>query len=337
MAWSLSAEMVIGNHEGMDKLDRDGTCPQCSTLFVDAGDEFVCPSCGVVGDKEVEETRNGRTLVAADFTPQALGSYMGPMEASGRERFSVGFSRTNSTFTYLKTVSDFIGRNDGTLFECTRMVERVCERLALPNIVMAQAVSIARRMLGPRNGRRRTTIAAISAFAIIASCRKAKVGSVSTNEVIEAHRALGRSLRVSSIIQLSLDSEIRMEPRRPEECVARVLARLSVRMQKEPEDPSRPVVPHLRALQGLAVEILGLAPEDSKAGHRPCALAATAVYAAEVVLARAESRTRTVTQRDVAECGDTAEYTVREQYREIIAPAIPQLELPLSRPAPVAR
>jgi transcription initiation factor TFIIIB Brf1 subunit/transcription initiation factor TFIIB len=298
---------------------------------------MVCPGCGIVSDKEVVESRSGRAFVAADFTPQALGSYLGPIETSARERYSGGFSRTNSTYAYLKTISDFVGRNDGTLFECTRMVERVCERLTVPNVVMAQAVAIARRVLGSRHERRRATIAAISAFAIIASCRISKVGSVSTKEVIEAHRALGRSLRVSQIIKLSLDSEIRIEPRRPEDFLAVVLARLSAKLQTDSQGPTRQVVPHLRELQTLAVEILDAVPEDSKAGHRPSALAATAVYAAEVVLSRQEHRTRVVTQRDVAECGNTAEYTVREQYREIIAPAIPRLGVIQSRPAPLAR
>jgi len=297
---------------------------------------LACPGCGIVAEKEVMETRSGRAIVAADLTPQALGSYLGPMETSARERYSGRISGSNSTYEYLKTISDFVGRNDGTLFECTRMVERVCERLSVPNVVMAQAVTIARRVLESRRRRRRTTIAAVSAFAIMASCRISKVGSVSTKEVIEAHRALGRSLRVSSIIQLSLDSEIQIEPRRPEDYIPRVLAKLTPRLQTGTSGPSPRVVSHLRLLQTLAEEIIDAVPEESKAGHRPFALAATAVYAAEIILARKECRTRQVTQRDVAECGDTAEYTVREQYREIIAPAIPRLGLAQSRSAPVA-
>jgi transcription initiation factor TFIIIB Brf1 subunit/transcription initiation factor TFIIB len=304
---------------------------------VDAGEEMVCPACGIVGDKEVLESRTGRAFVAADFTPQSLGSYLGPIETSSRERRLGGFSRANSTYAYLKTISDFAGRNDGTLFECTRMVERVCERLSVPNVAMAQAVAISRRVLGARREGRRATIAAVSALAIIASCRICKVGAVNTKEVIEAHRALGRSLRVSQIIQLSLDSGIRIAPRRPEDYVARVLARLSARLQAESQESGLPVVPHVRELQALAGGILDAVPEDSKAGHRPFALAATAVYAAEVVLARQERRTRLVTQRDVAECGDTAEYTLREQYREIIVPAITALGPTRSRPHPVAR
>jgi transcription initiation factor TFIIIB Brf1 subunit/transcription initiation factor TFIIB len=252
----------------------------------------------------------------------ALGSYLGSAIRTPRERASRGLADTHSSFVYLKKVSDFVGRDDGTLFECVKMVERVCERLSLPNVVMARAVIIARKVLGSRNGRKRTTIAAISAFSIIASSRIGRGGSVSTREVIEAHRALGRALKVSSIIQLSLESKIRIEPRKPEDYVPRVLARLSSRTGMEGKSGSPSGAGRTQQLHGLAIEILAKVPEELKAGHRPCSLAATAVYAAELALAEREGRSRSITQREVAECGDTAEYTVREQYREIISCAI---------------
>lgn len=317
----------------MQASEEGGCCPECSAQFLDAGEEMVCPSCGIVCAKEVAEYRRGRALVAADFTPQALGSYLGSADSTGRGRFSKGFSGTRSTFSYLKTVSDFVGRNDGTLFECVRMVERVCERLCLPNIVMARAVTIALKMLRSRTPGRRTTIAAISAFAIIASSRIGGGRSVSTREVIDAHRALGRSLRISSIIQLCLDSGVRIQPRSPEDYVGKVVAKLSAKTKTSwTEEAPSLVHTHLQDLRSLAVDILGRVPEESKAGHRPSALAATAVYAAELVLAARQGRARMVTQRDVAECGDAAEYTVREQYREIISPAIRRFGL--LRPSP---
>lgn len=285
------------------------------------GEELVCPVCGIVGEKEVVEFRPGRNPVATDFTPQALGSYLGSVEATGRERSSRGFSTSHSNYGYLKTLSDFVGRDDGTLFECVRMVERVCENLSLPNVVMARAVIIARKMLGPRNERHRTTIAAVSAVAIVVSCRVGRVASVSTKEVIEAHRALGRTLKVSSMIRLFLESGIRLEPREAEDYVPRVVARLSVsRLAGQPMSPA-----YVREIRILATEILGKVPEEMKAGHRPGALAATAVYAADLVLAAREGRSRRITQRDVALSGDAAEYTVREQYREIFAPTLGRL------------
>lgn len=316
----------------MQASEDCGACPECSVQLLDLGDEMVCPSCGIVGEKQLSELGRGRVMAASDFTPQALGSYLGSWDIASRDRFSRGLSGNHSTFSYLKTVSDFAGRNDGTLFECVRMVERVCEGLSLPNVVMARAVTIARRMLASRTGKR-TTIAAISALAIIASSRVGGATTVGTREVVEAHRALGRSLSMSSIIQLSLDSEIRIQPRSPEDCLGRILGRLEARIHSRwAETQPMSLTSYMHELRSLSLEILGMVPEDCKAGHRPSALGATAVYAAEFVLAGRHCRPRLLTQRDVAECGDTAEYTVREQYREIVSPAIRRSGLAVKTP-----
>jgi transcription initiation factor TFIIIB Brf1 subunit/transcription initiation factor TFIIB len=305
--------------------------------LLDVGDEMVCPSCGIVGEKQLAEFGRDRALAASDFTPQALGSYLGSADPGSRERFSRGLSGSHSTFAYLKMVSDFAGRNDGTLFECVRMVERVCERLSLPNVVMARAVTIARRMLATRSGKR-TTIAAISALAILASARVGGSTTIGTREVVDAHRALGRSLKMSSLIQLSLDSEIRIQPRNPEECVGKILGRLETRLHRRwAESQPTSLTLYLHELRTLALEILDRVPEESKAGHRPSALGATAVYAAEFVMAARRGRPRLLTQKDVAECGDTAEYTVREQYREIVSPAIRQSGLATMFPVQASR
>jgi transcription initiation factor TFIIIB Brf1 subunit/transcription initiation factor TFIIB len=57
-----------------------------------------------------------------------------------------------------------------------------------------------------------------------------------------------------------------------------------------------------------------------RGGHSPCALAATSFYAAEMVVSEGEARKRLFTQRDVANCVNVAEYTVREQFCELFRP-----------------
>jgi transcription initiation factor TFIIIB Brf1 subunit/transcription initiation factor TFIIB len=283
----------------------------------------------MVTNKEVVEIRGSRGPVATDFTRQALGSYLGAAESTQEEKSSVGFSRSNSTYGYLKLVSDYSGRDDGAIYEVAKMVERVSEKLALPRMAMAQAVLIAKRLLPSREKSRKVTLAAVSAYAIIASCKIEGLSSVSTKDVIDAHRELGRRVKASSMIQLSLDSGMKTEARRPSDYVSRVIAKLSLNTKLIDELSSAGVrVPaYFRELHKVATEILARMGEDLRAGRRPCALAATAVYAAELTLAGRESRRRRISQRDVAECGDTAEYTVREQYRRIFnSPAMSKLE-----------
>jgi transcription initiation factor TFIIIB Brf1 subunit/transcription initiation factor TFIIB len=287
--------------------------------MVDAGDELVCQSCGIVGDKEVVETGKPRTPVAIDFTGQALGGYMGSIEVSYRDRFSRGFAHSASRYEYLKVVSDYAGREESSVYACARMIERVCEKLGLPRFVLPQALRIAKRILAAGTRERRVTLAAVSAYALIAACKAEGVTSASVKDVVSTFQAQGRRVKASSIIQLSLESPMKTEARGPEDYVGRVVAKLSSNqdLAKALTSEGIPPTPYFSALREGARDILESLGWDVKVGRSPCALAATAVYGAELLLAEREGRPRRITQREVALCGDTAEYTVREQYKEI--------------------
>jgi len=310
----------------MQSLDFESTCLECHRTLVDVGDELVCPGCGIVKEKEVLEN-DGRGSPKFDLGKHALGSYMGSIQTTNDERRSRGFSRANSTYGYLKVVSDFAGREDGADYACFRMIRRVSEKLFLPDFVVQQAAAVARKVLATKHPDRRVTIAAASAYSLIAACKIEAVTSVSIREIVDAHTALGRRVKASSIIQLSLESPIKTVARRPEEYVSRILAKLSLNKRIGQtlvrEGLSQTVF--LNSLRTTAREVLAEVDSSVTIGRRPCAMAASAVYAAEVVLARRESRKRRITQRDLAECGDSAEYTIRGQVSEIFMPAVERL------------
>jgi transcription initiation factor TFIIIB Brf1 subunit/transcription initiation factor TFIIB len=310
----------------MQYLDFESACVECHRPLLDAGDELVCPACGIVKEKEVLESGGGRSP-KFDLGKHALGSYMGSIHTTNEERRSMSFSRANSTYGYLKVVSDFAGRVDGADYACFRMIRRVSEKLFLPDFVVQQAAAVARKVLGTKHHDRRVTIAAVSAYSLIAACKIEAVTSVSVREIVDAHTALGRRVRASSIIQLSLESPIKTAARRPEDYVSRILAKLSLNQRVGQtlirEGISQTVF--LNSLRTTAMEVLAKVDRSMTIGRRPCALAASAVYAAEVVLARRGSRKRWITQRDLAECGDSAEYTIRGQVSEIFMPAVERL------------
>jgi transcription initiation factor TFIIIB Brf1 subunit/transcription initiation factor TFIIB len=330
---------IIRSHQSlhMQSLYVHQQCPECFKAMIDAGDELVCPACGVVKEKEITEYRPSKAMAAADFTHQALGSYLGAHTPGGDERRPRGFSRSASTFGYLKLISDHAGRDDDTAYECAKMIERVSEKLGLSKVVMAEAVTVAKKVLKVREKVRRATLASVSAYSLIVACKIEGMGSVSTKEVIEAHTSLGRRVKVSSLIQLSLESGFKTEAKRAEDYLSRVVANLSKNsrlvgtLAKEGTGPS----PYFHALRVQAREILSLVGDDARAGRRPFALAATSVYAAEVVIATRESRGRRISQRDVAECGETAEYTVREQFRQVFNPCVMNSRLGLESTQPL--
>jgi transcription initiation factor TFIIIB Brf1 subunit/transcription initiation factor TFIIB len=322
----------------MQSLECGFSCPDCSSELVDVGDEYACPSCGVVREKEVLELEGPKSSLGHERGAQHLGSYLGTFETTRAERLSGGFQNTNSNYRYMKLISDYGNHEDRSAYACEKLIERVGEKLLLPEVVLRQAVLLAKKVLPAARQGGRASLAAVAAYSLIASCKIEGNASISEREIIGAYRDLGKKVKASSIIRLSLDAGVKTSPRRAEQYLSMVLARLSGDDRCAKAIGCARVSPtaYLNSLRSEAAKILGVLREDVKAGHRPCALAATSIYTAEVILAGCESRARRLTQGDVARCGDTAEYTVREQYREIFMPLVDALILQES-PTPHSR
>jgi len=309
--------------QSMQTLDMESSCPECLVPFVDGGDEMVCPKCGRVRSKQCEDSSPPKTAEHRDSGKSKLGSFMGTMQITPKERASKGIAGSKSKYEYLKVLSDFAGRDERPGEACDRIISRVGEKLFLPRVVLDEASAVARTMLSSKERHRRVTLAALSAFSLVTACRVMGVTSVSVREIISAHAALGRRVNSSSFIQLALESPIRILPRRPEDYISRVLARLSwnQRLSDKLRSEGASQTIYFNALRETAKELLSEARPEELSGRRPCALAAAAIYSSEVALANKESRGRRLTQRLLAECGDAAEYTIREQCASIFTPA----------------
>src|SRR2546425_1417365 len=299
-------------------------CSECSGQIIDAGDEFVCQSCGMVTAKEVLEGRERKMPQALDYTPHALGGFLGPPEQEYEEQSPPpppAFPDASSSFKYLKMVSDFVGKGESCVYSCAKMIERVCEKLSTPKIVVSQSMVIANKVFELRK-RNEITVAAISAYSIITACKIEGITSVGVKEVVEAHRALGRRVKATALIQISLDSPIKTRARRAEDYLTRVIAHLSSNsgLRRKLGEHMMSETVYYNKLYKVAREALGIVEREAMGGHSPCGLAASAVYAAEVALAQSDSRIRFLSQREVAECIGVAEYTVREQYGEVFRP-----------------
>ncbi len=297
-------------------------CAECSGSVIDAGEELVCSSCGMVTGKEVVDRPPRGPIQAVDFTGQSLGGYLGPTEAASGERRSEGISGGGSKYRYLKLVSDYAGREDSTFYSCAKTIERACEQLALPKVVMGEAVLMAKRVYGS-DARVRASSAGISAFAIVSACKVIGVTSVGVREILGLHRRMGRRVTMSDLIQLSLDSPVRTPPRRAEDCLTKVMSNLDTndRFLRSLVSKRLNRVAFLRSLRGGALEALEQLDGVSKSGHNPWSLAATSLYASEVKLAKLDGRRLCFSQREVAEAAGVAEYTVREQFRSLFKPS----------------
>jgi len=306
----------------MQHLEETNCCPECRVQLIDAGEELACPNCGIVRQKEpvasVLSAGRGDTSKSGP-----LGSYMGTRRTTIRERGSLGLSGTKPRYDYIKKVADHSGRIAGSAETCEKMIRRVGEKLALPRIAIEQACAIARTLLTTLDKERRTTMASVSAYSLVAACKIEGATSANVREIVAAHQALGRNVSSSSIIQLMLESPFKTKPRSPEDYLGRILAKLSMNqgLCAKLREERTPLTSYLGSLRETASELLRSVKKVDLIGKRPCALAASAVYSAEIVLSARGSRKRRITQKTAAECSDAAEYTIREQCATLFMPA----------------
>lgn len=290
------------------------TCPECSGRIIDAGDELVCDSCGVVLEKLVLQEKKSKGTKAIDLIQNSLGGYLGPIEYGYEEIFSKGFSTFSSSFKYLKTISDFSGRESGSLYSCVKLIERVCEKLSLPKYVMTQAVFIAKRIM---NSLIDASTGVVSAYSIIAACKIERITNIGLRDVIEVHKKLGKKVSVSSLIHLYLESPVKQEARNAFDYIARVINVISNDEKIKQKVPRYLINEYISELYHTAAELLKEVKESRLGGHNPCAVAATSVYAAEYLLSKKQKRKKIITQGTVAKAAKVAEYTVREQFGKL--------------------
>jgi transcription initiation factor TFIIIB Brf1 subunit/transcription initiation factor TFIIB len=296
-------------------------CALCLGRIVDAGDELVCSSCGLVSSKEVVEGVEDRTPQAMDYTSHSQGSYMGPLEYGCEEIFSKGLSGSPSTYKYMKTISDFSCRDGSGVYSCAKLMERVCEKLVLPKSVVGESVAIAKCVIEMRKEHGEITIAAISAFSIINACKRLRVTRVGVREIMEAHTNLGYRVKASVIIRISIDSSVKTGPRMAEEYLGNVL----VHLQQSLAGEDGVTAGYFNKLYEAARIALENTDGPSRGGHK-------------MALSSSEERKKIISQREIAACVGVAEYTVREQFVEIFRPRMEEIQRSLkSRGSPRPR
>jgi transcription initiation factor TFIIIB Brf1 subunit/transcription initiation factor TFIIB len=205
------------------------------------------------------------------------------------------------------------------------LIERVCEKLYLPNAVMGQAIVISMKILS--NQETGINTAAISAYSVMAACKIEGISKVGLKEIVDAHKSLGRRVKVSSLVRLYLESPVKQRPRNASEYIKPIIARVLQieKVEKGILTYFSSKVDYMRNLYSEATELIEKAKMIGTGGHNPRALAAASVYGAEYLLSRREKRKKVITQKDIALSSGMTEYTIREQFGEIFRELIVQM------------
>jgi transcription initiation factor TFIIIB Brf1 subunit/transcription initiation factor TFIIB len=303
--------------------EGDG-CNLCRSPLSEIEAEVVCTRCGAVYDRTLDFEDTGK-IEPEDLGPLSLGSFMGPMYVRLEEYPS--FRRQQ--LPYIKVVSDQGLKTQGNFadYMVLSRIRRVCESLGLNQLVMAEAYRKARSIL-KRRSEMHIPLSAVTAYSIICALKTLGIKRVGVRDVIETIRAQGYVLKTSHIFKGYVFDGDANRPLHARDLFTPISERLLVQESLMNALLSRGLKPELyrRRLVECAIGILSLLPESYTVGRNPRAMAATILYAAEAKMASSEARKRFFTQRMVAQAAGVAEYTVREQFCEIVSPFLARLD-----------
>ena len=283
-------------------------CRECRGHVVQAGDEFVCTSCGVVARKVEEEKFHMEIHIRA---PSQFSNGLGSFVGAKSDRDSNADFNGICTVGFAKLLSDNLGV-DQSSWNCKTMIRRVADRLFLPAVVRDNAMALSERVLAESranggNGHR-TAIPAISAYSLLSACREAGMDHIGSKAVLQAHSDMGHKVSRSALLRMGLESKVPFRPANPKALLRTVIAGLESngavqkRLRREGFEPG----PYFRSLLQASQAVLA-SMDGLREGRNPRTVAASSVYIASRGVAP-----RAVMQREVAEVVGLAEYTVRE-------------------------
>ncbi len=318
--------------ESLRQIGTDGTrlmerCRECRGHVVQAGDEYVCSSCGVVARKVEEEEKFH--LEVRIRAPSQLSNGLGSFVGDKSDKDSSADFNGACTVGFAKRISDNMGV-DQSAWNCKAMIRRAADRLSIPTFVRDNAMALSAKMLADsranRGKGRRTTVPAVSAYALLSACRAAGMHQVGSKAVLQAHADMGHRVSRSALLQMGLESRTPFTPADPEALLRTVLGGLESngdvqkRLKKAGAEPG----PYFRRLLQASQAVVS-AVRSTEEGRNPRTIAAGCVY-----IASREAGSRAVTQRDVAETMGAAEYTIRE----FVASVIDKVSRPLNGGGP---
>jgi transcription initiation factor TFIIIB Brf1 subunit/transcription initiation factor TFIIB len=294
---------------GTDEGSIIEKCRECRGHVTQAGEEFVCTSCGVVARKvEEEKPQLGIQIRAPSQHANRLGSYVGDWA----DRNSTADFNGCSTVGFAKRISDNLGV-DQTAWNCAAMIRRVADKLSIPPFVRDNAIALSEKMLADSraNGepkRHRTSVPTISAYALLSACRGAGMDHVSASAILQTYADMGRRVTKSALLRLGTESPTPPRPADPAALLRTVVAALQAgdsvarRLAKNNIEPG----PYFRRVLETSRAIVN-AVRSIEEGRNPRTIAAGCVY-----IASRGAGSRAVTQNDVAKASGMAEYTIRE-------------------------
>jgi transcription initiation factor TFIIIB Brf1 subunit/transcription initiation factor TFIIB len=271
-----------------------GKCPECNGQLVDAGgdEEKVCSSCGIVFGRA-----DG---VQYSSAPPANGN-----ESLGSFIMRGDSALRGSAFCQARLRPNVIGR-DGVVLSCSKLLERISDRMMLPKGVIENAVITARRLLPGRKAYG-ATVPAISAYALLYACRSAGITHIGYREIVSAYSDAGHRVSNADLLRIGIGSSLSLPHSNLEDLVRAAVRKLQANVEviERLKEAKLNAHAYFARLFELAKEIA--ARSSTIGGLNPRTVATGSVYLANLSIGP-----KMVRQREAAETLGMAEYTIRE-------------------------
>jgi transcription initiation factor TFIIIB Brf1 subunit/transcription initiation factor TFIIB len=273
-------------------------CPECRGRLLSRDGEVVCSSCGVVVGMEAEETV--ASGVAAAGTN--LGSVIG---RRGVPQHRYTLSEVEDRLQVSK-VSESMEWHTSWNESCSKLTERIGEKLRLRKVTVKTAIHISRRIT--REGKiGKASVPVVSAYSLF--CASRLTGSPLTlRSIIQAYQDAGHRVSASKILSLSMASGFKPPTVDVEKLTSEVLGKLVQKLRncKRCRLKSIKVDASFDNLQSLARAISQKAKNDGR-GFSPRTIAAGSVYLTLSSICRGA-----VSQETVAHILGISQYAVKE-------------------------
>ncbi len=327
-------------------MEKTSICSECGGKIVVApSGERVCSSCGLVYPQDNLEFLEYVERYHGDVDPEAflpmsvrgqnpLGTLIGLprkflfTDASGRRlnpRLQALFRRLKILHEYSPGLTKLEGKR-----RALRLLRKVVGILKLPPEICQDAMKIYDQLLSITPS---TSYVILAATSLLLACRiKGNRAPVTLQEIAEALQILGHRIAPRTIVRMAALAISRgnvnaPSTRRSEDYVDKMVKQLAespmllLRMSKAGVKSNG----YLDELKRVALQLLAKAPERAKSGKNPYTLAASAIYAADKVLAQRDGRDPVITQALLSKTLKIAEYTVREHWIKIFSHAASKL------------
>jgi transcription initiation factor TFIIIB Brf1 subunit/transcription initiation factor TFIIB len=273
-------------------------CPECRGRLLSRDGEVVCSSCGVVVGMEAEET----VIAEAATAGTTLGSMIG---RRGVPQHRYTLSEVEDRLQ-LRKVSEPMQWHTSWNESCSKLTERIGEKLRLRKVTVKTAINLSLRMA--HEGKiRKASVPVVSAYSLFCASRLTD-SPLTLRRIIQAYQDAGHRVSASKIFSLTITSGFKPPTVDVEKLTSEVLGKLVQKLRncKHCRLDSIKLDASLDNLQSLARAISQKAKNNGK-GFSPRTIAAGSVYLALSSVCRLA-----VSQETVAQMLGISQYSVKE-------------------------